>query len=105
MTSKLDERWFIQRFHYCFQIQADQVQACWRVTVANGRKLFPDVADRLTTQGGSRIEIDQTEQWLFPLTDSMQELEVLLEQACSDAEGEREHLAVLLETRQLTAFE
>jgi hypothetical protein len=105
MASKLDERWFTQRFHYRFQFQANQAGSCWHVTIANGRKLVPDVADRLTTQGGGRIESDQAEQWLFPSTFSRQELEALLEQACHDAEDEREQLAVLLETRQLAAFE
>jgi|SRR5450755_4535576 hypothetical protein len=106
MTSKIDERWFIQRFHHRFEIQADQAQSCWRVTEANRRKLFPDVADRFAALGGIRIETaDQVEQWLFPLTGSEQELQALLGQACDNAEGERERLAVLLETRQLIAFD
>jgi hypothetical protein len=106
MTSKIDERWFIQRFHHHFEIQADQAQSCWRVTEANGRKLFPDVADRFATLDGTRIETaDQVEQWLFPLSGNEQELQALLGHACDDAEGERERLAVLLETRQLAPFE
>lgn len=104
MTYKLDGRRFLQHLRYCFQIQADQAQGCWLVIVAHGRKLAPDVADRLLAQGGSRIEGEQAEHWLFPQLFSQQALETLLEQACRAAEDEREYLAVLLETRQLATF-